>query len=66
MLGEFYELIYGDHMAELGMVTTTAKINVYSQFGAWGDLVETFIYFGDPLTQVRDIPYGGYMPIIKK
>jgi hypothetical protein len=48
----FYNTIFYDHVHGLGAATTAAKINLYAQGGFWGELVETYVLFGDPATQV--------------
>ena len=41
---------------ELGVATTAAKINTFSLNNIWGELVETYILFGDPATRVPVAP----------
>jgi hypothetical protein len=48
LLVEFYKAIFEQDILALGAATTTAKIKMYSQHGFWGELVETFVLFGDP------------------
>jgi hypothetical protein len=47
LMGEFYEAIFQDDLY-LGAATTAAKIAAYTQSSFWGELVETFVLFGDP------------------
>jgi hypothetical protein len=48
LMGEFYEAIFQDDQYGLGAATTAAKIATYAQSSFWGELVETFVLFGDP------------------
>jgi hypothetical protein len=50
LLNSFYEAIFQDDLYALGEATTVAKITTYNQSDVWGDLVETFVFFGDPAT----------------
>jgi hypothetical protein len=52
LLVEFYKAIFEQDILALGAATTTAKIKMYSQHGFWGELVETFVLFGDPATPI--------------
>ncbi len=44
-----------------GRPTTAAKIEVYGDNGFWGDLVETFVLFGDPATELGLAPNYPYL-----
>lgn len=48
LIGEFYDQIFQDDHYVLGGTTTQTKIEVYGRNNAWRDLVETFVFFGDP------------------
>jgi len=52
MFREFYEAIFQDNLYALGTATTAAKIAAYSQDSSLDELVETFVLFGDPATQL--------------
>jgi hypothetical protein len=52
LLEQFYTAIFRDDVYELGAATTTAKLAMYGQNGLWGELVETFVLFGDPATRL--------------
>ena len=52
LIEEFYNTIFYAGVHGLGAATTTAKINLDAQGGFWGELVETYVLFGDPATQV--------------
>jgi len=52
LLREFYDAIFQDDQYGLGDATTMAKIAAYSQNSLWGELVETFVLFGDPAMQL--------------
>lgn len=51
LISEFYKAIFQDGQYGLGAATTAAKIAAYEQNSFWGELVETFVLFGDPATQ---------------
>jgi len=57
LISELYGAIFteGDHV--IGSATTAAKIATYAQSAGWGDLVETFVLFGDPASQLDLPPY---------
>ena len=57
LMREFYESIFQDGKYGLGAATTAAKIATYSQNSYWGELIETFVLFGDPATQL-DVSAG--------
>ncbi|MBV7328941.1 Ig-like domain-containing protein [Chloroflexi bacterium TSY] len=60
LMTEFYDAVFQDDQITLGMATTAAKIDVYAQSKVWGELVETYILFGDPATQLgipNNYPY---------
>ena len=52
LMKELYEAIFQDGQYGLGAVTTAAKIDTYAQSKFWSELVETFVLFGDPATQL--------------
>ncbi len=52
LLREFYEAIFQHDQYSLGASTTAAKINTLGYYDLWGEVVETFILFGDPATQL--------------
>lgn len=52
LMGEFYDAIFQDDLYALGAATTAAKVAVYTQSSFWGELVETFVLFGDPALSV--------------
>ncbi len=52
LMGGFYDAIFQEDKYSLGQATTEAKINAYAQSSAWGELVETFVLFGDPAMQI--------------
>jgi len=49
----FYESLFADSAYGLGEITTGAKLDAYSQSSYWGELVETFVLFGDPAMQLH-------------
>jgi len=52
LMRELYEAIFQDDQYALGASTTATKIAAYNQNNLWGELVETFVLFGDPATQL--------------
>lgn len=52
LMQEFYGSIFQDGLYGLGAATTAAKIATYAQGDFLGELVETFVLFGDPVTQL--------------
>jgi hypothetical protein len=50
LMREFYDAVFQDDVRALGAATTAAKIATYGQSSFWGELVETFVLFGDPAT----------------
>ena len=70
LFGELFTAIFEDDNRLLGPATTAAKISAYAQSSSLGELVETFVLFGDPaleLTLGSDIPLARvYLPLIFK
>ncbi|MFN3533440.1 MAG: hypothetical protein ACK41Q_13175 [Candidatus Brocadia sp.] len=52
LITNLYETIFHDGQYGLGAATTAAKIATYAQGSFWGEMVETFVLFGDPATQL--------------
>ena len=52
LIRNLYKTIFEKNQFNLGAVTTSAKINTYTTFNSLHELVEMFILFGDPLTQL--------------
>ncbi|MBV7333619.1 Ig-like domain-containing protein [Chloroflexi bacterium TSY] len=52
LINAFYADIFQNDQYTLGQSTTFAKLSVYAQSSFWGDLVETFVLFGDPATKI--------------
>ena len=50
--------IFNDGKSILGEATTQAKIGSYTN-GASGDMVETFVLFGDPAVELKGLSDGG-------
>jgi hypothetical protein len=53
LIGSFYDAIFQDNVYELGAATWQAKIENPSQ----GELIETFVLFGDPAMELGIPPY---------
>lgn len=52
IMTNFYEALFNNKQYGLGEATTNAKIDTYTQNSYWEELVETFVLFGDPATQL--------------
>jgi hypothetical protein len=52
LMREFYEAIFQDDLYAMGTATTAAKISTYGLNNFWGEMVETFVLFGDPAVQL--------------
>ena len=52
LMKELYKAVFQDGQYGLGAITTAAKIDTYAQSKFWSELVETFVLFGDPATQL--------------
>ena len=52
LMKELYKAVFQGDKYGLGASTTEAKINTYSQSKFWSELVETFVLFGDPATEL--------------
>lgn len=61
LVGEFYRSIFLFDQYALGAATTQAKVATYAQSSIWGELVETFVLFGDPATQLALRPNFPYL-----
>jgi len=47
-----YKAVFQDGNYGLGATTTAAKIAAYSQNSFWSELIETYVLFGDPATEL--------------
>jgi len=66
LVKELFKAIFTNDDRVLGSATTQAKIATYTQGSGWGDLLETFVLFGDPATEIG-LPsnvFEVYLPII--
>ncbi|MFQ5576316.1 MAG: C25 family cysteine peptidase [Anaerolineae bacterium] len=52
LMREFYDAIFQEDQYSLGLATTSAKLNTYALSSLWAELIETFVLFGDPATQL--------------
>jgi hypothetical protein len=60
LLDEFYKAIFIQDQLALGAATTSAKIATYAQSSFWGELIATYVLFGDPATPLgipANFPY---------
>lgn len=49
---DLYDALFTEDLLYLGEATTAAKYEIYGSSTAWSELVETYILFGDPYTQL--------------
>ena len=56
LMGEFYKAIFQGGQYILGAATTTAKLKAYAQSSLVGELVETYVLFGEPALQLGKPP----------
>jgi hypothetical protein len=61
LMRAFYEAIFRDGQYALGAATTAAKLAAFAQNSLVGDLVKTYVLFGDPVLHVG-IPLGTSAP----
>ena len=69
LIGEFYNALRTENQTTLGAATTAAKIATYTQNSGWGELIETFVLFGDPAMPLGNSPqerHQLYLPISKQ
>lgn len=52
LLNALYEAIFANDQLALGAATTAAKIATYGQSSFWGELIATYVLFGDPATRL--------------
>lgn len=52
LLKEFYDAIFQDDRNVVGEATTQAKLNLFALDGTLGELVQTYVLFGDPATRL--------------
>lgn len=65
LLEEFYNAIFVDDVYELGVAATIAKTNLYNNNPGLSELVETYVFFGDPATRIHVVPHNDvFMPSI--
>jgi hypothetical protein len=65
LLEEFYHAIFADNVSELGAAATIAKSNLYAKNPGLSELVETYVFFGDPATRIHVVSHNEvYMPAI--
>jgi hypothetical protein len=69
LFGELFTAIFEDDNRLLGPATTVAKISAYAQNSSLGELVETFVLFGDPALELAlgdAIPLTQiYLPLVR-
>jgi len=69
LFGELFTAIFEGDNRLLGPATTAAKISAYAQNSSLGELVETFVLFGDPALELAlgdAIPLTQiYLPLVR-
>jgi len=48
LMTEFYKTMFQEQEYSLGIATTAAKIAVAGQNSSWDEMIETYVFFGDP------------------
>lgn len=72
LMAEFYKAMFQEQKYTLGAATTAAKIAVAGQNSSWDEMIETFVFFGDPAmrlgTSAALAPdkYSVYLPVVIK
>lgn len=60
----FLDALFSDPARTLGPATTQAKLSMWAQVPEYGDLVDTYLLFGDPATSLHAArPYRAYLPL---
>jgi hypothetical protein len=67
---ELFTAIFEDDNCLLGPATTAAKISAYAQSSGLGELVETFVLFGDPALELASFDAAPsariYLPLLSR
>lgn len=72
LMTEFYQSIFPGSDDTLGAATTAAKVAIAGQNPAWDELVDTYVFFGDPAMRLAGSPAGGpantpiFLPLLLK
>lgn len=72
LMTEFYRIMFQNRQYTLGTATTAAKVAIAGQNAVWDELVETYVFFGDPAMRLGISPDNDpgnaptYLPIIIK
>lgn len=72
LMTEFYKALFQEQKYALGAATTAAKIAVAGQNSSWDEMIETFVFFGDPAmrlgfpTALTPDKYFVYLPVVVK
>lgn len=64
LLEGFYTAMLSEDITRLGPATTAAKIATYAASPFWGELIMTYVLFGDPATRVPLQHYPQFLPLI--
>jgi len=59
-----YEGIFNLGIKRIGPATTYAKIFLYTQTGSFQNIIETYVLFGDPASELP-LTYGIYLPLVE-
>jgi hypothetical protein len=66
LLEGFYRAMFSQGITRLGPATTAAKAAAYANTPFWGELIMTYVLFGDPATQVPLKNPAIYLPSIRR
>lgn len=65
LLRNYYNALFEDGQQALGVGTTTAKIETYAQSTFWAEMIETFVLFGDPASELEWTGSATFMPLVR-
>lgn len=63
----FYRAVFTDGLRALGSATTQAKLSLWMETPGFGELIDTYLLFGDPAMELsvpQLLPYPAYMPLV--
>ncbi len=66
LLEGFYRAMFRQGITRLGPATTAAKVAAYADSPFWGELIMTYVLFGDPATQVGLQSRSVFLPSVSR
>ena len=64
-----YQAFFTNHLGGLGAAVAAAKVNVLGQSSGWASLIQTYILFGDPATNLfpaASNAHALYLPLVRR